>query len=109
MVAGLPVTVKSNGQQIRCETERLMPDRITELVEQIYDISGREIDGAYKELHMGLTLEELRGSGNVICVADTPGKAEAVFGALRGRMINTLITTLPLARQLLEVAKSHSL
>lgn len=74
-----------------------------------YDLGGLEIDGAYKELHMGLTLEEIKANSNVICVAGTPKKAEAVFGALRGRMINTLITTLPLAKRLMEVAERRSL
>ena len=74
-----------------------------------YDIGGYEIEGLYKDLHVGLTLEEITANNNVICVAGTPKKAEAVFGALRGRMINTLITTMPLAQRLIETARMRSL
>ena len=41
LVAGLPVTAKCKGVQKRFETERLMPDDVDALVEQIYEISGR--------------------------------------------------------------------
>ena len=41
-VAGLPVTCKCHGSQVRQEEERLLPDSIDELVRQIYDISGRD-------------------------------------------------------------------
>ena len=74
-----------------------------------YDIVGHEIDGLYKAMHVGLTLEEIAENNNVICVAGTPRKAEAVFGALSGHVINTLITTYPLAQRLLEVARMRSL
>ena len=50
LVAGLPVTVKSNGQQLRRDDDRLMPSGISELVEQIYSISGRD----KKNLERGL-------------------------------------------------------
>ena len=41
LVAGLPVTYKCNGHQTR-GNERLFPDGIFKLVEQIYNISGRD-------------------------------------------------------------------
>ncbi len=72
-----------------------------------FDISGVEIDGNYKDLLVGLTLEEIRKNRNVICVAATEEKAEAVYGALRGGIINTLMVTLPLAKKVLDVAKSR--
>lgn len=96
----------------------LGPDKLMKLKEigcvghiggHFYDIGGYEIEGLYKDLHIGLTLEEITANNNVICVVGTPKKAEAVFGALRGRMVNTLITTLPLAQKLLETARMRSL
>lgn len=41
LVAGLPVTYKCHGRQNRQEG-RLLPDEIDALVEQIYDLSGRD-------------------------------------------------------------------
>ena len=74
-----------------------------------YDINGHEIEGGYKKLHIGLTLDEIRQNKNVVCVAASEGKAEAVYGALQGRIINTLMITHPLAVRLLEIASSRSL
>lgn len=74
-----------------------------------FDIAGREIEGKYRDLHIGLTLDEIRASGNVICVAASEEKAEAVYGALLGGIINTLMITYPLAAKLMEIAESRRL
>ena len=50
LVAGLPVTVKCSGKQTRCDSERLMPDTIADLVEQIYSISDRNRNNLEKGL-----------------------------------------------------------
>jgi len=42
LIAGVPVTFKCNGRQVRLPGERLMPEPLRELVEQIYEISGRD-------------------------------------------------------------------
>ncbi len=41
LVAGLPVTLKSHGRQVRTDGPRLLPDGIQALVEQIYSSCGR--------------------------------------------------------------------
>ena len=41
IVAGLPITFKCDGRQERMPGDILLPDRIQELVEEIYTISGR--------------------------------------------------------------------
>ena len=41
LVAGIPVTFKCSGRQVRLQEERLMPDSIRMLVDEIYRISGR--------------------------------------------------------------------
>lgn len=74
-----------------------------------FDINGHEIDGKYKELHIGLSLDELRGGRNVICIAASSKKANAIYGALQGRIINSLMVTYPLAIQLIELIKKRSL
>lgn len=74
-----------------------------------FDINGHEIDGIYKELHVGLSLDEIRGNRNVICIAACANKAEAVYGALQGKMINSLMITTPLALKLMEIIKRRSL
>lgn len=42
LIAGLPVTLKARGEQLRIGEERLLPDSIAALVDEIYDVSGRE-------------------------------------------------------------------
>ena len=42
LIAGLPVTFKCNGHQERLPGERLLPDAIGQLVNEIYEVSGRE-------------------------------------------------------------------
>ena len=42
LIAGLPVTFKSGGSQQRVSEGFLMPDALTSLVNEIYEISGRE-------------------------------------------------------------------
>ena len=93
--------------------QRLGEDKLNRLKEigcvghiggHFYDINGHEIDGQYKDLHIGLSMKEIQDNGNVVCVAASPRKAEAVFGAIHGGAINTLITTCSLAQRLLDIA-----
>ncbi len=42
LIAGLPVTLKCKGDQKRLETEKLLPDSIKTLIDEIYTIAGRE-------------------------------------------------------------------
>lgn len=74
-----------------------------------FDIGGSEIEGNYKELLVGLTLGEIRDSRDVICVAASEQKAEALYGALRGGIVDTLMITWPLAVKLMEIANTRRL
>lgn len=74
-----------------------------------FDINGHEIDGIYKELHVGLSLAELQQNQNVICIAASEQKAEAVYGALQGKIINSLMITSPLAAKIMEIVERRSL
>ena len=42
IIAGLPVTYKCKGQQIRSQTDRLVPATIKPLIDEIYEISARD-------------------------------------------------------------------
>jgi len=73
----------------------------------MYDISGAEIEGNYKELHIGPTLEDLRNVKNVMCVAGNIKKAEALYGAVKGKVVDMLFVTDRLAEALLLTAKQR--
>ena len=74
-----------------------------------FDINGYEIEGTYKELLIGLTLEEIRNVRDVVCVAASSTKAKAVYGAIRANLLDALFITQPLAEQLLEIADQRRL
>ena len=42
LVAGIPVTYKCSGKQIRDGEERLMPDNLDTLIREIYAVSRRD-------------------------------------------------------------------
>jgi len=42
LIAGLPITFKCNGKQSRIGEERMMPDSLSQLIREIYEISRRE-------------------------------------------------------------------
>ena len=73
----------------------------------LYDISGVEIEGNFKELHIGPTLDDLKQIKNVICVAGSEQKAEAVYGAVRAGAADMLFVTDKLAEAVLLTAKQR--
>jgi DNA-binding transcriptional regulator LsrR (DeoR family) len=64
---------------------------------------GRPAQGVLSRRMIGVTGEQLQRTGTVLAVAYGRQKAVAVHAALRGGMINGLITHVDLARALLEV------
>lgn len=75
-----------------------------ELLLQFYDAGGGPIP-ALNESLIGLRLDDLPRVPRVIAVVSgPPDKTEAVLGALRGRLIDVLVTDLDTARRVLRAA-----
>jgi DNA-binding transcriptional regulator LsrR (DeoR family) len=72
-----------------------------ELVAQLYDIRGCPCAQEFSSRFVGLTLAELKQIPLVIGLAATAGKAMAIYGALRGRYLQALITDESAARGVL--------
>lgn len=53
---------------------------------------GLECDTPLKERTLGLSFKEMRAIGRKICIACGPDKVEPVRAALRGGLIDVLIT-----------------
>lgn len=68
---------------------------------RFFDKEGRPIRASLDERVIGITLEQLQQVERVIGVAGGREKLEAVCGALRGRLINVLITDPILTQDLL--------
>jgi DNA-binding transcriptional regulator LsrR (DeoR family) len=69
---------------------------------RFFDAQGRPIEHEINERVVGLDLEQIRRLPRVIGVAGGPQKLEAIRGALRGRLISTLVTDEHTATRLLE-------
>lgn len=68
-----------------------------------YDIQGRELETSLAERMIGVSLEDIRACKEVICVAYGEGKAEAILGAVRANLLNTLIVDEKCAKKILEI------
>jgi DNA-binding transcriptional regulator LsrR (DeoR family) len=75
---------------------------VGEVVARIYDRDGRPCAPDYAGRTVGLTLEELRSIPFTIGVAATEAKVAALYGALRGGYLHSLVTDEAAARGLLE-------
>lgn len=69
---------------------------------RFYDADGNPVETPRTALVLGLTLEEFKDIPLRIAVAAGAAKVKAIAGALRGDIINGLITDQPTARALLQ-------
>ena len=69
---------------------------------RFFDAEGRAIDHAINDRIIGLDLAQIRRIPRVIGVAGGDGKYEVIRGALRGRLVDVLITDEMTATRLLQ-------
>lgn len=69
---------------------------------QFFNTDGRRVDHPINNRIVGTNLEKIRTIGRVIGVAGGPQKKHAIRAALRGRLLNVLVTDDQTARWLLE-------
>ena len=70
-----------------------------------YDINGMEVDTGFKDLFIGMTLEDFKHVDNVVGVAGGVAKFEAILGAVTGGFLDVLITDHATAVKLLRDRK----
>lgn len=75
---------------------------VGEIGARILDAGGHPCASEYTERVIGLTLEEIKQIPSRIGVAATAGKAAAIFAALRGGYVGTLVTDEAAARGVLD-------
>ena len=78
------------------ETEQIELQKhhaIGDILSRFYTVKGEVIDSPIAKRTIAIQLEKLRGIRYSIGVAYTKEKAEAIVGAMRGKFINTLVTT----------------
>ncbi len=69
---------------------------------RFFDGTGRAVDHPINERIVGLDLVQIRGIPRVIGVAGGQSKYPVIRGALKGRLLNILITDTAMAKRLLE-------
>jgi DNA-binding transcriptional regulator LsrR (DeoR family) len=72
------------------ELERL--GAVGDVCLHFFDTNGRAIHSSLEERVIGITLDELRAVHRVVGVAGGSRKVDAILGALRGRIVDVLIT-----------------
>jgi len=72
---------------------------------RFYDENGKEIDCAWNRKCVSISFRHILNIPNVICIATGIQKASAIFGAIRGGLIDTLITDGTTASNLLGLGK----
>lgn len=78
---------------------------VGDICSRFYDINGRLIESDINDRTIAVELEKLRDMEYSIGIAESLEKVPAILGALRGRFINTLITTEQTAKLLLDFNK----
>lgn len=68
---------------------------------RFFDAAGAPVEHEINQRILGLTLEQIQAIPRVIGVAGGPEKFEVIRAALRGRLLNVLITDIDTARRLL--------
>ncbi len=69
-----------------------------------YDCKGNLIDSNLNQRVIGVNLDQLRNINRVVGVAGGEGKLQSILGAIRGKLINTLITDINTAELLLSIS-----
>lgn len=80
---------------------------VGEIAARVYDVQGRPCAEEYGQRTVGLSLQELRQIPLVIGVAATAAKARPIYGALRGGLLDVLITDEAAARGVLELHRQE--
>jgi DNA-binding transcriptional regulator LsrR (DeoR family) len=73
-----------------------------ELCGKYYDCNGKVLDADFNHRTVSINVEKLHAVQTVIGVAAGTAKVDAIMGAVRGGLINTLVTDTTAARLLLD-------
>lgn len=68
---------------------------------RFFDRNGEPIDDELNNRILGITVEQLRALTRVVGVAGGPEKFKAICGAIRGRLVNVLVTDSGTAKRLI--------
>lgn len=73
---------------------------------RFFDADGRPVHTALDDRLIGITLEQLDAVDRVVGIAGGPQKTDAILGALRGRLIDVLVTDQETAQALADAPEN---
>lgn len=71
---------------------------------KFFDQDGQMLDICFNQRVVSINLTKLKDFETVLGVAGSENKAKAILGALRGGLINVLVTDSDAARKIIELA-----
>lgn len=74
----------------------------------LVDAAGEPVRSALTDRMIGITAEQMRGIREVIAIVYGTAKVEAVLAAVRGGMVNSLVTHSTLAQALIAAARARA-
>ena len=99
------VTMRDGSIISRAELDGLLrKGAVGDIALRYYDVNGECIESDINSRIIGMTLEQIKQVPKVVGVSGGPDKVAAIRAALRGRLINVLITDSVTAEELLEQA-----
>jgi DNA-binding transcriptional regulator LsrR (DeoR family) len=79
---------------------------VGDIVSRHFDAAGAPVELPHEELLLAMSRAQLRAAGTVIAVSAGPGKAPAVVGAARARIVDVLVTDATTAASALELVRA---
>lgn len=87
-----PIFDKDPSVSERTYDDLVASKAVGDIALRFFDAEGRKVATSLDERMIGITLEQLRKTDCVVGVAGGAEKVDAIHGALRGRLIDVLIT-----------------
>lgn len=96
-------TLMDTGEIYLAEREELLKKgAVGNICGNFYDIEGNQVESLVDKRRISISLQDLKKIPIVIGVAGGKSKLEPILGALRGKLVNVLITDELVARDLLK-------
>ncbi|MDQ0473135.1 sugar-binding transcriptional regulator [Labrys wisconsinensis] len=100
---GLPHAVDPVHAGAATSSEKALPHAAGDVIRHYFDAEGRLLPWDGDERLIAVSADQLRAVPLVIGVAAAPGKARAIIGAVRARLINAVVTDVATAQAILAV------
>ncbi len=97
-----PILDKKNGEiQSHLYNDITNSKAVGDIALHFIDLNGNEVDSKVKDLTIGISIEEMKQINTVVGIAGGSEKINIIRGALKGKLIDVLITDYQVAELLL--------